>query len=263
MEQILGLVVLLASAASSQTGMRIIGGSECEPHSQPWQAFLFDAHLTRCGGALIDERWVITAGHCLRGSLTVHLGEHDLHKQNVGEQHCKIVKAIRHPEFEPVTLKNDIMLLRLDPPAILGGTVRAVPMAKECAPIGTQCVVSGWGTTTFPQVNYAYSLQCMHAKIMAKDVCRSTYGTYFSDHQICAGAMEGGIDSCQSLLALDSDHFALVNLQGDSGSPMVCNGVLHGVVSWGSQQCAAKEHPGIYTEICKFREWIEQTMAEN
>uniref|UniRef100_A0A670JFF7 Peptidase S1 domain-containing protein n=1 Tax=Podarcis muralis TaxID=64176 RepID=A0A670JFF7_PODMU len=45
---------------------RIIGGSECWPHSQPWQVFVFGSQLTRCGGALINEHWVLTAGHCLR-----------------------------------------------------------------------------------------------------------------------------------------------------------------------------------------------------
>ncbi|XP_044290947.1 kallikrein-14-like [Varanus komodoensis] len=139
------------------------------------------------------------------------------------------------------------MLVQLDPPAILGDTVKTIPIAKECASHGTKCMVSGWGTTAFPKVNYAHTLQCMDTNIMPKDVCKSIYGTYFSDTEICAGKMEGGTDSCQ----------------GDSGGPLVCNGVLHGVVSWGALRCAAKQHPAIFTEICKFRNWIEETVAAN
>lgn len=50
-----------------------------------------------------------------------------------------------------MTLKNDLMLLRMDQPAQLGDTVKVIPMPKECAPVGTMCMVSGWGTTTFPE----------------------------------------------------------------------------------------------------------------
>uniref|UniRef100_A0A8D2IRV2 Peptidase S1 domain-containing protein n=1 Tax=Varanus komodoensis TaxID=61221 RepID=A0A8D2IRV2_VARKO len=43
------------------------------------------------------------------------------------------------------------MLVQLDPPAILGDTVKTIPIAKECASHGTKCMVSGWGTTAFPK----------------------------------------------------------------------------------------------------------------
>ncbi|XP_033014591.1 trypsin-like, partial [Lacerta agilis] len=232
---------------SAQTGERIIGGSQCWPHSQPWQVFVFDNQLSRCGGALINEHWVLTAGHCLGRNLMVHLGEHDLRKQDAGEQASRAVRVIRHPKFDPLTLKNDVMLLKLSPPAVLGDTIKTIPLAKECAPIGTKCVVSGWGTTTFPRVNYAYVLQCLDTEILSKDICKSRYGDSVTDDKICSGIMEGGKDSCQ----------------GDSGSPMICNGVLHGLVSWGAVQCASKKSPSISTEICKFRKWIEETMAES
>uniref|UniRef100_A0A670JK26 Peptidase S1 domain-containing protein n=1 Tax=Podarcis muralis TaxID=64176 RepID=A0A670JK26_PODMU len=57
--------------------------------------------------------------------------------------------------------------------------------------------------------------------------------------------------------------FLLLNLQGDSGSPLICNGVLHGLVSSGAVKCASKKNPAVFMEICKFRKWIEETMAEN
>ncbi|XP_066494732.1 trypsin-like [Tiliqua scincoides] len=247
MEQVLGMVLLLGSTVSLPTGMRIIGGSECLPHSQPWHVFISNSRRTRCGGALINEHWVVTAGHCLGSNIQIHLGEHDLRKHDKGEQFSKATKLIRHPEFEKVTLKNDIMLLRLDPPAQLSETIQIIPMAKECAPIGTKCLVSGWGTTTYPEVNYASTLNCIDSEILSKEKCRSAYGQYFEENEICSGILEGGKDSCQ----------------GDSGSPMICNGIIHGIVSWGAEVCADKGKPAIYTAVCNFREWIEETMAVN
>lgn len=66
-------------------------------------------------------------------------------------QVTKVVKAIRHAAYEPVDLNNDIMLLRLDPPAILGGRVKPIPLAQQCVPFGTKCMISGWGSTSFPE----------------------------------------------------------------------------------------------------------------
>ncbi|KAH0631301.1 hypothetical protein JD844_005583 [Phrynosoma platyrhinos] len=185
---------------------------------------------------------------CLKmGDLTVHIGEHDLRKHDDGEQISKVAKLIRYPEYEASTLKNDIMLVRLDTPALLGDKIKTIPVAKECVPVGTKCVVSGWGTTTFPAVNYAYRLQCLEISIVSKDICNTTYGALFNDNHICAGAIEGGKDSCR----------------GDSGSSLVCNGILHGIVSWGPQKCGDKNKPAAYTEICKFWKWIEETIRIN
>lgn len=46
---------------------RIIGGQEAEPNSIPYQVFLEVYGETKgwyCGGSLISENYVVTAGHC-------------------------------------------------------------------------------------------------------------------------------------------------------------------------------------------------------
>lgn len=69
---------------------------------------------------------------------------------------------------------------------------------------------------------------------------------YDPDTMMCAGYMEGGKDTCN----------------GDAGGPLICNGELQGLVSWGSHGfCAAKGEPSIFTRVYRFNAWLENTMA--
>ncbi len=42
----------------------MVGGRDCEPHSQPWQAAILDMYKLYCGGVLVEKQWVVTAAHC-------------------------------------------------------------------------------------------------------------------------------------------------------------------------------------------------------
>ena len=57
---------------------RIVGGSETEPNEFPWVVGLTDRRLRQpfCGGALISNKHVLTAAHCLERKIAyrvVHL----------------------------------------------------------------------------------------------------------------------------------------------------------------------------------------------
>merc|ERR1719370_1811732 len=74
-------------------------------------------------------------------------------------------------------------------------------------------------------------------------MCQLEYPFQIAKSMICAG--EYGKDSCQ----------------GDSGGPMVCynadgSGYLGGIVSWGIG-CGGLYHPGVYTEVSYFVDWVE------
>ncbi|KAH1179760.1 hypothetical protein KIL84_005810 [Mauremys mutica] len=93
---------------------------------------------------------------------------------------------------------------------------------------------------TYPDVP-----QCVDVVIVSNTICQDAYPEKVTENMLCAGVLEGGKDSCQ----------------GDSGGPLVCNGKLQGVVSWGDHPCAQPNKPGVYTSICNYLTWIQETMA--
>ncbi|KAM6288882.1 anionic trypsin-2-like [Aegotheles albertisi] len=224
---------------------RIIGGYPCRPHSQPWQIFIYSP--VRCGGVLLEDNWVLSAAHCYSRRLRLRAGDSDLRRQEGTEQDRVGVTAIRHPAFDPLTLDNDLMLVKLNQPIRRGPAIRPLPLPRSCAPPRSRCLVSGWGTVTTPKVTLPQHLICADVTLVPAAACRRAYPRRITPNMLCAGVGQDGADSCQ----------------GDSGGPLSCNGTLQGIVSWGLRTCALPGHPGVYTRICNYVGWIRTTMERN
>ncbi|XP_039974437.1 trypsin-1-like isoform X1 [Xiphias gladius] len=234
--------VLLIGAAFATEEDKIVGGHECTPHSLAYQVSLNSGYHF-CGGSLVNENWVVSAAHCYKSRIEVRLGEHNIRVSEGTEQFIISSRVIRNPKYNPYTIDNDIMLIKLSKPAVLDQYVQPVPLPTSCAPAGTMCTVSGWGNTMSSTAD-RNKLQCLEIPILSAQDCDNAYPGMISNSMFCAGYLEGGKDSCQ----------------GDSGGPVLCNGELQGVVSWG-YGCAEKDHPGVYTKVCIFKDWLETTMA--
>merc|ERR1712033_112685 len=149
--------------------MGIVGGYECEKHSQPHQVSLNSGYHF-CGGSLVNENWVVSAAHCYKSRVQIRLGEHHIQVDEGTEQWISSSRVIRHPQYSSYNINNDIMLIKLSKPATLNQYVQPVALPTSCAPAGTMCKVSG---------------------------CGNTYPGMITDAMFCAGYLEGGKDSCQ------------------------------------------------------------------
>ncbi|EPQ15129.1 Kallikrein-7 [Myotis brandtii] len=88
---------------------------------------------------------------------------------------------------------------------------------------------------------------CSNVNITSFRDCKQTYWTLLKYHMLCAAAPDGLSDICR----------------GDSGSPLICEGSLQGVVSAGHFPCILPFEPVIYTRICMYRKWLYDTMKAN
>ncbi|KAM8756872.1 trypsin-3-like isoform 1-T1 [Acanthopagrus schlegelii] len=239
----LPLLLLLVVNLTGVCGQRIIGGVEVKPYSIKYQASLHFFGIHYCGGTLIYPQWVVSAAHCWRPShlMKVVLSEHSIIKSEGVEQTFGVSAVFQHYMYNPRTFDNDIMLIKLDRPAVINAMVEPASLPDPDSPplaYFTQCTVSGWGVTWLNSYQLSPELRSVDVNIFSN--CEYYYYFRITDNMICAGSRYGGKDSCQ----------------GDSGGPLVCDGKFEGIVSWGIG-CAYAFYPGVYTKVRKYVGWIK------
>ncbi|XP_013408472.1 hemicentin-1-like [Lingula anatina] len=230
---------------------RIVGGTTAEPNSWPWQVLLVtSSNQAPCGGTLVSNQWVVTAGHCVAsrldpGSWRVRVGEHDLTTFSSIQRDIPVSRVVPHPGFDESTLINDIALVRLSQPVTHSDKITPVCIPTKDVTAGTKCVATGWGVTS-ESGSRPDLLQQVVLSVVARSTCRlrSYIGSFIKDTMICAGG-EDGKDACN----------------GDSGGPLVCledgRFILQGVTSFGIG-CGRPMKPGVYTRVALYSEWIQR-----
>ena len=199
----------------------------------------------------------------MASDLKVRLGEWDVHREDEFYPHVErnVLEVIKHPQFYPGTLANDIALLRLEPPSTAKMQRPNPHIQPVCLPYtgenfaGQRCWVAGWGKDAFGQRgDYQSVLRKVDVPIIGHSQCNARLrntrlGPGFDLHAgfMCAGG-EPGKDACE----------------GDGGSALVCevNGVWKaaGLVSWGLG-CGKAGMPGVYVNMAYYNSWIERVIS--
>jgi len=221
----------------------IVGGTQASVGEYPY----YTQWIYGCGASLIHDDIVLTAAHCNEiATNTVHVGAFETKTISNGAVLATIAKRVVHPNYNPNTLVNDFLILKLKSP------VDKVPVTlnrnSTIPTTGEDLVAVGLGTLTFGG-NVPTYLQEVTVQAVDYNTCNEKYsGTIDAAFQLCAGVAGGGKDTCQ----------------GDSGGPLVTivNGVhtLIGITS-GGEGCAEAEYPGFYARVSSQIAWIDQQIC--
>ncbi|XP_065074220.1 serine protease snake-like [Ochlerotatus camptorhynchus] len=242
----------------------IVGGTPARPEQFPHIAalgWLENGKFNfKCGGSLISDRYVLTAGHCLITTdgppVLVRLGDYNLQSTKDGYlgTDVEIEKIVAHPTYKrSVSRYNDIGLVKLNRTVTFGPTIRPACLwtSEES---NRKAIAIGYGAID-TSGNHSNVLMQVGLDILAYDECSLAYlgspklPQSIIESQLCAHTVEGGKDTCH----------------GDSGGPLQittedhnCVYYLVGVTSFGIS-CGGFI-PGVYTKVSAYLDWIESVV---
>lgn len=209
----------------------------------------FFAALSNCGAAIISDRWLVTAAHCVisnRGPVWV--GGNNI----TSSQRYTYDKAVVHPQYQEIIFSipiNDIALLRLSRPLAFSNTVKAIKLPKQDYERNTIHAFAGKGTNERKErSNY---LMTMNVRPVKQEECLShvsiwlrshlkPYLDYMSKVTICSARTEDKPGICF----------------GDSGSALVRDNTLVGIASYISDTNCTTAKLGLFANVAPFVSWI-------
>ncbi|XP_058617342.1 mast cell protease 4-like [Onychostoma macrolepis] len=242
-------VALMSLLLTGTFGADIINGKKAEKNSMLYMASVQIDGTHTCGGFLIHQSYVLTAAHCDKsGNMTVILGTHNISPKGTNLKRYTVQNKHKHPSFKDAKTGNDIMLLKLSKKLKNGKGVKTIKIQREEKPLKpkTKCKVAGWGKTE--QKNMVNDLLATDVLIINSTICQTMWKKVrqkLPNNVLCAGGFETKSGACQ----------------GDSGGPLVCSGTAVGIVSFNlAQNCDYPNVPNVYTEISKYKKWINDVI---
>ena len=253
---------------------RVFGGEDVMRGSWPWQVLIVSylqlegGWRARCGASLINDQWVVTAGHCLYETLSdkskkliepsghkLYFGVHNKDERDTDPlvQVIKVKRTIHHPKFNIINLDNDIGLIQLEKKVQFTDYIKPVCLPnrsyrKVVSSPGKQGYVIGWGLT---QDGSPKILQELALPIVKTSDCRKAHQEVnVTDNMFCAGRNRNFFDTCK----------------GDSGGGYLFwdkkrrKWTLQGIISWGGTSCGTAGMHSVYAKVGKFSKWIKRVM---
>ncbi|XP_053687198.1 chymotrypsin-1-like [Sabethes cyaneus] len=222
---------------SADLSGRVIYGTDASIVEYPFAASLRRNNRHICGGSILTQYWILTAAHCLSRftspfELSIQVGRTTISRL-VDSSVYQADRFVVHPWYDKEnSLINDIALVKLMDPLEFSEMVQPVrlpPLCYEVEEPNSKVTVIGWGRTETG--NISEILQKLHYFVIPNSVCSQLHSTWIKPTQICT-AYPGPY-------------------KGDSGGPLMHQGLQVGIVSWGR-----KPLPGVLTKVSQYIKFI-------
>ncbi|CAO1405776.1 unnamed protein product [Diamesa tonsa] len=237
----------LRQRASSSSESFIVGGVPADIADFPHHLAMLLNGRYICGASIISRRFSLSAAHCLdfgAPANTISLWGGSTSRLTGGHI-FPVRRYVLHPQYDDWTLDFDVAIMEVD--RMLEGFPNMRPIALPASCTAACCGVceptairvAGWGAIESGRL--PVNLLQVSKTIVNTAACSAAWREPISSRMFCT-LVENGRDSCQ----------------GDSGGVLLENGILVGIISYGSTQCGGGD-PSVYTRLenIEIRDWIK------
>ncbi|XP_069077935.1 inactive serine protease PAMR1 isoform X2 [Pleurodeles waltl] len=255
----------------------------------PWQAAIYrktngvkdptqrkGSWFLICSGALLNERTVVVAAHCVTelgktnviktAEMKVVLGKfyRDDAREEKSLQNLRISAIIVHPNYDPILLDSDIALLKLLDKAKVSARVQPVCLAtsKDLNTSSSEAliIITGWKILMGPQ-DPSYKNDTIRAgavRVVDSLSCEQQYeengiSVSITESMFCAQqAREVTSNICPS----ETGGIAVIPPMDGPAAKWY----LRGLVSWGYDKTCSNELYSGYTKVAPFQDWITKNL---
>nr|ABZ04017.1 serine protease 9 [Costelytra zealandica] len=242
------LVVTNPITGEFRVNSRIVGGQEAVQNQFPYQVGLLvttPGGIYFCGGALISQTAVATAGHCLVAGtqVEVRMGAHNVMSQEITQQRVVSLNFLIHPGYNPDTIGHDIGVVILPAAVTFNDFIQPIPLPSyddfDRTFAGLPATMTGWGVTADGSTVISETLRFLSTTIMTNTACNIGFlGQILPSHLCTSG--EGGVGACT----------------GDSGGAVVAENKLVGVISFALSFSCQAGWPSGHSRVTTSLDWI-------
>ncbi|XP_001659052.2 brachyurin [Aedes aegypti] len=251
------LVLSLLITATNAVSTRISNGEVASARDFPSTVgILIDGTSDHsfCGGILISTRFILTAARCVSGTntLTVVLGASDMTRIVEVIPVLNIpIHVIIHPNYSSFFNRDDIAIVQLSRPAVLGDYVDVARLPRRYHAAfsftGWNSTVAGWGSSG-NRDNEPLPLQHLHfahGEVITNFVCGLSH-SFVREGHICTTTEEGG--------PCDGDEGGPVYAEVDGETLLIG---LHSFHYSGIRGCD-RGRSAVNTRVTEYLDWIGQ-----
>ncbi|CAH1169776.1 unnamed protein product [Phaedon cochleariae] len=253
------ILCVMSSSYDAAPTFSIVGGHDAVRNQFPFHVSIRqcdDECFHDCGGAILNERWILTAAHCT-GDTDLYeryivAGTYNLKETDGSIQTIGVEEYIIHPSFddELEVSAHDIALWKLNASLVFNDHVQPVQLPEQGSDVVGMATLSGWGVEDEDEIYRADTMQAVDLPVLSYQDCQDTlsslrptwFGLLDERANLCTGPLPGHLSTCD----------------GDSGGPLTQKGVAVGVVSWGVRPCGRIGAPSVYTRISSYVDWIRE-----